>query len=692
MTQDASANRSTPAHEQANQIAFGKVAGSEPVDILIVDDQPEVLAVLKRQMQRKGYSVRTAGDACEAAEALSLCRPRVILLDLMMPRIDGATFLRNLREENSPGALPVIVVTASNQREDMLRCLDAGANDFVLKPVDLDALAARVELQVAIADRFRALESSDEISSKASCAREALWEWRPDLNTFGASATFPGVWGSERRPKSLEEWVAGWRLEDADAFLDKIAQLRLNPASQFELHVRKGADAERAFIVRAGLDKDGDRVMGAIVDISEPYLRDSASKLPAFGAFADRLAARHERGKSSTVLTFEVGRFDELTLAHGIARGDDAIWVYISTVRRAAAPIGELFRLGPTEFAVLAEDSASVGAVRALAKDLAEGGKFGVQIGEDQVHRVSSSVGVVLQSVEPPDEVRFRARLALKAASEAGLGRVCEYSDELRDLRLRLARMESRLSVALERATIGVAFQPVADVESGRWLGIEAIAQWRDAELGAVPAQELAACADLIGQPLRLVEVLAHRAFAIGREINEIVPKPMFVAVNMTAAAIRDQRLATLLIKVAREEQFDLANLVVEISEDDILSSYESCVEAFGKLNNLGARVAIDDFGSSYSCLAYLCRAPCQILKLDKSVLDAARERPDARTLLGTTARMAQHLGKIVVLNGVDDPSEIQIAREVGASMVQGGFTAAPLTDRDLVETIRALA
>ena len=92
---------------------LGAHVGSEAVDILIVDDEPEVLAVLKRQMQRRGYSVRTASDAVAASYELEACYPRVILLDLMMPKIDGAAFLRTLRTHHSPGSLPTPARTIS---------------------------------------------------------------------------------------------------------------------------------------------------------------------------------------------------------------------------------------------------------------------------------------------------------------------------------------------------------------------------------------------------------------------------------------------------------------------------------------------------------------------------------------------------------------------------------------------------
>lgn len=669
--------------------ALGVALGTEIVDILIVDDQPEVVAVLKRQMHRKGYSVRTAGDAFEASAALAACHPRVILLDLMMPNIDGAAFLKRLREEHSPGALPVIIVTASDQRTDMLRCLDAGANDFIMKPVDLDALVARVEVQISISNRFRALERGGALQLDQDVgAREAIWAWRPSVDEFLVSTNFAAVCGAEPPPQTMQDWMSGLRPADARAFLEDLDMLREGRITAIERHVICGR-GDRAVLIRATVAGDGpeERVAGAAVDVTEPFLRDKTSQLPADGALVDRLGLRRAQGRSAHLIMFDVRRFEELTLAHGIVRADDALQIYISAVNRAVQPVGELFRTGAHEFAILVKMGA--GAARTLARQIASGDEFGVQVGDGQIHRVSSAVGMVTDSIEEPAETRFRAKLALKAAVETGAGHVREYSGDLLEERLRQARIESKLSTALSRGQIDVVFEPVADAATGRWVGIETTPRWTDPKLGRVPPAELAGAADLIGRSSELLEILARRAFRAGSAINAIAPEPLFVSLNVPTACAKSQATTALVERIAREEQFDLANAVFEVDEDDILGDYDACSRVFAALNKLGARVAIDNFGSSYSCLTYLCRVPSQILKLDEAVLDAADERPDARSMLGTTSRMAKHLGKSVVLNGVAEAARMQLAREVGADMVQGALASRPVSEDELVALIR---
>ena len=138
------------------------------IDVLIVDDEPEVRLVLRHLLQARGFVVEVAADEDEARVMEIRHRPRVVLLDLMMPNIDGERFLQFLRMRNSAGTMPVIMLTGSDKRSDLLRCLEAGANDYLRKPVDMDALAARIVVHMSIADRVRELEARLEENTQKS--------------------------------------------------------------------------------------------------------------------------------------------------------------------------------------------------------------------------------------------------------------------------------------------------------------------------------------------------------------------------------------------------------------------------------------------------------------------------------------------------------------------------------------------
>ncbi|MBK7216838.1 MAG: response regulator transcription factor [Candidatus Promineofilum sp.] len=115
----------------------------EPDTILIVDDEPSVVEVVALYLQREGFHVRTARDGAEALLALSGERPALVILDVMLPHIDGLSILRRLRQ-NPAGNVPVILLTARGQEVDRIAGLDLGADDYVTKPFSPAELVSRV--------------------------------------------------------------------------------------------------------------------------------------------------------------------------------------------------------------------------------------------------------------------------------------------------------------------------------------------------------------------------------------------------------------------------------------------------------------------------------------------------------------------------------------------------------------------
>jgi two-component system sensor histidine kinase/response regulator len=119
--------------------------------ILVVDDQPINVQLLKRKLERVGLQVTTASNGLEALEQVKVKRPDLILLDLMMPDMDGIEVCQRLQASSETRSIPVIFVTARSTKESKLEGLGVGAVDFITKPIDLDETVARVQTQLRFA-------------------------------------------------------------------------------------------------------------------------------------------------------------------------------------------------------------------------------------------------------------------------------------------------------------------------------------------------------------------------------------------------------------------------------------------------------------------------------------------------------------------------------------------------------------
>src|SRR5919108_3053607 len=129
-----------------------------PNKIRVVDDEPFNLDLLEQELTEQGYHIERANDGAEALEKVPSFQPDVILLDYMMPKMNGLEVLKRLREDKSYQRIPVILLTAKASQEDKVRGLDAGADDYVIKPFDAIELLARVRAMMRIKDMHDKLD------------------------------------------------------------------------------------------------------------------------------------------------------------------------------------------------------------------------------------------------------------------------------------------------------------------------------------------------------------------------------------------------------------------------------------------------------------------------------------------------------------------------------------------------------
>jgi diguanylate cyclase (GGDEF)-like protein len=112
--------------------------------VLVADDDPDILTVVKINLELDGFEVDTAVDGEDAIQKATSTPPNVIVLDIMMPRMDGLTALHRLRSQAATANIPIILLTARGLPEDRVRGLELGADDYITKPFDITELAARV--------------------------------------------------------------------------------------------------------------------------------------------------------------------------------------------------------------------------------------------------------------------------------------------------------------------------------------------------------------------------------------------------------------------------------------------------------------------------------------------------------------------------------------------------------------------
>lgn len=254
--------------------------------ILVVDDDPDILQFVRLNLELDGFEVEVAGGGREALEKAAADPPDLMLLDVMMPEIDGLTVLRRMRSDPPTANVPVIVLTARSLAEDRVKGLDLGADDYITKPFDLEELIARVRTVLRRSRQMRDLSPLTGLPGNFRIAAELedrVQQGDPfalvhaDLDNFKAFNDHYGF----MRGDSVIKFTAQVLLHSGEA---------VSKADAFVGHV--GGDDFIA-IVRAEVMKPFcDEVVVAFDDgILEHY--DTADALQGYIEVTDRRGERH---------------------------------------------------------------------------------------------------------------------------------------------------------------------------------------------------------------------------------------------------------------------------------------------------------------------------------------------------------------------------------------------------------------
>jgi diguanylate cyclase (GGDEF)-like protein/PAS domain S-box-containing protein len=419
-------------------------------------------------------------------------------------------------------------------------------------------------------------------------------------------------------------------------------------------------------------------------------LHDSLTGLPNRTLFMRRLedaieAAGPRRRKTGVaVLLLDLDRFKEVNNTLGHAVGDRALQ---ELAERLAATLPEnatLARLGGDEFAVLLSSGMDASKAEAMAGRLRTTLEASLDVDSIRLD-LDGSVGIALwpHHADTSAELMQRADVAMYAAKQTPM-RIALYDAAQDESSLRRLTLSGDLRRAIKNGQLFLQYQPKVDLKTKRLSGVEALVRWRHPEYGAVSPDDFIEHAELTGVIVPLSEWVLTTAVercaswrANGLDID--------VAVNLSARLLLYPEIVDLVEAALKRVELPAERLILEVTESTLMADPKRAQDTLAALKKLGVRLAIDDYGTGYSSLAYLSDLNADELKIDKRfVLDAVNNTSD-RAIVESTISLAHNLGLKVVAEGVEDERAYRLLRRLGCETGQGYFFAKPLADRDIV-------
>ncbi|MFD2092777.1 putative bifunctional diguanylate cyclase/phosphodiesterase [Blastococcus deserti] len=411
---------------------------------------------------------------------------------------------------------------------------------------------------------------------------------------------------------------------------------------------------------------------GIDLELQELSLTDPVTGLPNRGALVRRLGAvqREARTRPFSLALVRISGLSSEVLAP-----DTAIAVLRAlTTRLTRALRGEdwLARGKDGDFVVLVDGS--IAEAETVAARLVEAvGPVPVPGGSLRLSAVSG-VTAVPADVDTGEALR-RGELALRSAAAAGPGAVHRYDDALRIEQDRRTTLRADLDGALARGELRLVFQPVVDVVMHRTVSVEALLRWRHPLFGDVSPSEFVPLAEESPLITEVGRWVMHEACAT---IAALRDTDLGVAVNVSARQVRSGELVPDVISALETTGLPSSRLIVEITESVLLDD-SHVIEDLTVLRQLGVRVAVDDFGTGWSSLAYLVGMPVDVLKMDQYFLANVEHDPARRAMCRAVLQLGSSLGLPVIVEGVTNEAVLTLLRDMGHRYLQGYVFARPL-------------
>ncbi len=675
--------------------------------ILVVDDDEMQRFLLQEALEAEEFRVALAADGETALQLCESLRPDVVLLDVIMPGMDGYAVCRSLREGAFGQQLSIVMVTGQDDLESIACAYHAGATDFIAKPLNWTLLRHRIRYVYRAGNTLKQLRASEARLAEAQrIAQLGSWEWTAGRDHVDCSPEVFRIFQlpQEAGPVELADLLG--RMYDADAqeftaALDRLGLAKPGWAAEYRLRISDETDRVVAIHARvSGEVSDGVRVVkGTFQDVTERRLaeaklyrlahHDSLTGLPNRLLFKDRLGQALQRarreGVDAAVFCIDILRFKDINDNFGHEVGDKLLQKIAARLQGEVRGTDTVARLGADEFGIaqigLMQPASAERLSRRLLAVLAEP----FEIEGDEVF-VAGCIGVAIgpHDAVRPDDLLSKADMALHRAKAEGPG-TCRFFEGGMDVAIRTRKaVELNLRQAIAEDWLELHYQPQVDVETGAMIGVEALIRLRHPEQGLIMPDKFITIAEETGLIIPIgswvLRTASHQAI---RWRRQGVP-PLRVAVNLSPLQFREANFTESVVDALTESGLEASLLEVEITENILIRDTATVTDVLHKLKSLGVQIAMDDFGTGYSSLRYLQRFPFDRIKIDRSFVNEIGENFDAAAIVGAVIALSKRLNMSTTAEGVETPEQLEFLRNEGCDEAQGYFFGRPMTADEL--------
>jgi predicted signal transduction protein with EAL and GGDEF domain/CheY-like chemotaxis protein len=686
--------------------------------VLLVDDDEVNLLLTSMALRERGFEISEATSGEQAIEMMVGRPPDIVVLDAMMPGIDGFETCRTLRVLPGFESLPVLMLTGLDDEASIARAYEVGATDFFVKSTQWSLLAGRLRYLLRSSRTRQELERSKAKLARAQdLARMGSFDWirghgspllsEEGLRVFGLT---PEAQPSFRA--MLRMIPAGERASFLTVLHDVVRHSSLL-ATDVRVVLADGrhrivhVEAEPEFSDFGGLVG----YTGIVQDVTDRRMAedkirhlanfDSLTGLPNRRQLTWRIdrALEHARRLNHQVglLLIDLDRFKNVNDTLGHAAGDELLIEVAHRLRscvrhsdqvlesglesagtRVHRSLEAVGRFGGDEFIALLPEVADEADAERVAARMLDSLRQPIAVaGEDCF--VTASVGI---AIYPRDglsvvDLMRNSDVAMYAVKSQGRNAASVYRPQLAGRGREKLTLESDLHKAIERNEIVLHYQPMIDVRSARMVGAEALMRWQRGGV-LVPPGEFIPLAEETGLIVPLSEWAIREAARQVRLWQDSFGFAESISVNLPTRLFERTDLVEHIHAAVTAHGVPHSAIELEITETGLMKEVHDVIKSLHRLNEIGVEISIDDFGTGYSSLAYLTTLPISVLKIDRSFVRDLGMTPQSSAVVTAIIALARSLGLRVIAEGVETMRQMEVLHRLGCTLMQGYLFTRP--------------
>ncbi len=706
--------------------ANAKAPGDSAPVILVVEDNPVERALITRILSLADFVVIDVDCGEAAIREATTAEPDLILLDALLPDIDGFDVCAHLQTQPRSRFIPVVMLTGLDDVASIDRAYEAGATDFITKPINHALLVHRIRYLLRANSLFEELRlSRKSLATAQRIAKLGHWEFNIDKNRVSISDELYQLY-SIMPQKGVSDFRCILDVvhpDDRPALEEAIAAaIEREEVGRVEHRVQFADGSERVMEMHLAVvpDEDATRhLLGISIDISA---RKESEREVLRLAYFDRLTGLPNRSLLELILDQEIPRahlagcrvalicidldlFSRVNNAMGHGAGDAVLrQVAMRLARLVETPSSQSMleklsltidisgdfgsemvgRLGADTFALIITGDDVRQAAYAMAQLVRQQFQQAFLYRGQEIF-VTASLGFSCSHDAncPAEMLLQQADMALREAKREARADVREYHGDLVTQVAAQMSIQSDMRNALRRGEFVVYYQPKIAVRDGEVTGFEALIRWQHPLRGQVSPQEFINVAEETGQIVEIGRAVLQTACYQFRQWLDQRLITGRIAVNISARQFRDPHLAERVLTVLEQSGLPPENLQLEITES-VLMSDPRAHAVIEKLRTHGISIALDDFGTGYSSLSYLTHFPIDTLKIDRCFVSNIAYESEQAAIVTAVSTLSHRLNMKVIAEGVESESELQIITDLGCDEVQGYLVCKPLSATDM--------